>query len=302
MVVINYYNSDNKTKFIDTIVEPGRKNLAITTFNKMAKYEYKLRKDIYNFTMKEILHAFLDSSIVLYRPYIHGRAIINEWRAQNGKSPVELPDEETYKQMFIDNGNIDYVMSQRDLLFAGYDAIQKYSDEVGYDCISYFSMPLLYELLVFEGLTDEQILSINRREIIKDYVLPNGKTISDPEIIKLVDMVANATHYTLKRSEQGTDVIRTYDNSYALIRLKIPTLTRTFSKLGNSLSDSKIRTASKFYQAFEKDISAHNFKVILSRYQVRVRIKDKDSMLHGFSPADEEMYQIYKGVRMKHSI
>ena len=301
MKVLNFYNYNNKLEFINNIEEESRRKLAKATFNKISKYEYKLRKDVYSFTQNELVNAFLDSLIVLYRPYMFGNSIINDWRKANERKPITLPNEEVYKQLFIEQGRLEYVINMEELLLTGYDSIQIYSNDKGFDYTSYFLMPLLYEVFVFLGLDNSQIESIQTKQITSDYTLPNGTAIKDARIKQLIDNVAGLDHYVCN-NPRGEAIKKYYEDSPMLIKQKCSSLKSTFEKLDNPLlRDAKVRKAATFNRLFEKDISAHNFQIELSRYQLEHKLSDGDLAIHGLTYNDEEMYNLYKAIRIKHN-
>lgn len=179
MITSKYYNNQPKKEFLSSIAEVSKRSDAMTLFNKGSLYEFKFKKDMYDFSEQESINLFINMKIVRYKDYVNTRKILNEWRIFNGRKPVQLiQQEKDYKELYINNGSTDYVLDENDLFSRANVAIAQYSkDHDNFDYTEYFSMPLGYMSLLYYGLSDEQIQTIKRSEIVKDFILPNGRVV-----------------------------------------------------------------------------------------------------------------------------
>ena len=233
---------------------------------------------------------------------------MNEWRIFNGRKPVQLiQQEKDYKELYINNGSIDYVLDENDLFYRANVAIAQYSkDHDNFDYTEYFSMPLVYMSLLYYGLSDEQIQTIKRSEIVKDFILPNGRVVGEV-FQQLYADVAERNRYPVT-SKTGKKIYKEYNkgNVNNLIRKSCSVLATIFHKLSeydDTLSLKNVIKAGLYNSIFEEDIRQHNIKLLLTRTQIKNDLdKNKRTKTHGLSNEQEEEYNIFKGIRLKHGL
>ena len=308
MIKNNYYNQSKKKDYLSTIDEESKYRLATALFNKGSCYEFKFEKDMYDFSEQESIDLFINIGIVKYKAYVNIRKILNEWRIFNGRKPVQLiQQEKDYKELYINNGSIDYVLDENDLFSRANVAIAQYSkDHDNFDYTEYFSMPLVYMSLLYYGLSDEQIQTIKRSEIVKDFILPNGRVVGEV-FQQLYADVAERNRYPVT-SKTGKKIYKEYNkgNVNNLIRKSCSVLATIFHKLSeydDTLSLKNVIKAGLYNSIFEEDIRQHNIKLLLTRTQIKNDLdKNKRTKTHGLSNEQEEEYNIFKGIRLKHGL
>ena len=308
MIKNNYYNQSKKKDYLSTIDEESKYRLATALFNKGSCYEFKFEKDMYDFSEQESIDLFINIGIVKYKAYVNIRKILNEWRIFNGRKPVQLiQQEKDYKELYINNGSIDYVLSENNLFSRASVAIAQYSkDHDNFDYTEYFSMPLVYMSLLYYGLSDEQIQTIKRSEIVKDFILPNGRVVGEV-FQQLYADVAERNRYPVT-SKTGKKIYKEYNkgNVNNLIRKSCSVLATIFHKLSeydDTLSLKNVIKAGLYNSIFEEDIRQHNIKLLLTRTQIKNDLdKNKRTKTHGLSNEQEEEYNIFKGIRLKHGL
>lgn len=310
MIKNNYYNQSKKEDYLSTIDEKSKYRWATALFNKGSLYEFKFKKDMYDFSEQESIDLFINMRIVRYKAYVNTRKILNEWRIFNGRKPVQLiQQEKDYKELYINNGSIDYVLDENDLFSRASAAIAQYSKEHdNFDYTEYFSMPLVYMSLLYYGLSDEQIQTIKRSEIVKDkdFVLPNGRVVGKV-FQELYADVAERNEYPVT-SQTGKKIYKEYNkgNVHNLIRKSCSVLTTIFYKLSeydDTLSLKNVIKAGLYNRVFEEDIRRHNFELLLTRTQIENDLdENRRTKTHGLSDVQEEQYNIFKGIRLKHNL
>lgn len=308
MIKNNYYNQSKKKDYLSTIDEKSKYKRATALFNKGSCYEFKFEKDMYDFSEQESIDLFINIGIVKYKAYVDTRKILNEWRIFNGRKPVQLIQrEKDYKELYINNGSIDYVLSENNLFSRASVAIAQYSkDHDNFDYTEYFSMPLVYMSLLYYGLSDEQIQTIKRSEIVKDFILPNGRVVGEV-FQQLYADVAERNRYPVT-SKTGKKIYKEYNkgNVNNLIRKSCSVLATIFHKLSeydDTLSLKNVIKAGLYNSIFEEDIRQHNIKLLLTRTQIKNDLdKNKRTKTHGLSNEQEEEYNIFKGIRLKHGL
>lgn len=296
MVKLVLYDPESKNKFIEKLSDD---RIAKAFFNKTSPYEFLKRKDIYEFSEKETIDLFLETDLVTYRQYSNCRAVLNLWREEHNKPNLKLLNEQEIKRKYIERGSIKYVLDIKDLYSSILQAVNDYNFKESFDYTSYFMMPMLYELLVYMNLTEEQISSLTR--ISSDnYSLPDNIKVEE-FVMNLIGEVSQMDSYLIKGNVKN--IRKYFAESNLLIRMKPDTMIRTMNKLGVSkLNHTNIAKAIKFNMAFENDIRKHDFKTILSMIEIEHNMEHGVVKKHGFTRTDEELYNIWKGIRLKHSL
>lgn len=81
------------------------------------------------------------------------------------------------------------------------------------------------------------------------------------------------------------------------------TIFHKLSEYDDTLSLKNVRKAGLYNRIFEEDIRQHDFKLLLTRTQIEKDLdENRRTKTHGLSDVQEEQYNIFKGIRLKHNL
>lgn len=301
---IKLYNCDKKMEYVDTIDEVSRQKFAITLFKFSYDAECEKDKDISSFTTEEVVDVCMEHEIMVSKEIWLVKRILNDWAEYNGCNPIELPSEYEYKQKYIDRGVLNYVLSLEELMTDLLEITRKYCCYDEYHNDSEWLMVKAYIALKYLGLSDNEIAGLTSEILFPDYILPNGKTIVNEELKSLLAVCSESKGCTVVY-KNGQHRSHKYTPAFEgqIIKSETETLRRAWTRLlaknpREKLARKNVIYAGKFYDVYVEELKKENVSVVLSRSQINLTMKNNLTP-NGFSLREEEIYQIYKAIRLR---
>lgn len=300
---IVYYNQENKQKFIDSIVEDSRKRFAMSLFGKTCAIEKAQDRDIYDFSQEEIIELCMNLNIIVSKELWFADKILNDWKFRNGKEPFEFPDDSAYKKMYIAKGNLEYVLSLEELLSEINSVIKSICEKNHYYDDSEWLMPKAYIILKYYGLNDEEIQALSSKKLFPTYTLPNNITIQNDEVKAILRACYTGEEFKAYY-ENGNHRIIKYNPDFEdqIIKRSRSTMLKKWNTIPiKKLQVKNVTYAGKFYKAYlddmNKEIGSGKAQIVLSRSRILCSMTNNLSV-HGFSLVEEELYQVYKAIKI----
>ena len=304
---MNLYNEEQKNAFVETIGETSRKKFALSFFKKASEVEYHKDRDINTFTTDEVIEFCMEQSFISSKEIWLIKRILDDYATFCGCKPIEMLSELEYKKRYIDRGVMDYVLTLQELLSEMMIATRKYCVYEKYYDDSEWFMPKAYIALLFLGISDDIVRELSIFKLQPDYILPNGKSIgNDKDLVKLLLSCAKNDEYT-NIYNNGQHRIRHYKPDFEgqIIKMSPITLQRAWQKmvyeqtpLNSKLIIRNVINAGRFSDIYNEDLKAERLEVTLTRGEI-VATMNNNLTPNGLSLRDEELYQIYKAIRLK---
>ena len=317
MKKINLYNKEHKEQYLESLPSDDLRRVERRFLNCMFEYESRLRKDISEFSLEEIVNAILGSHIVMTEEYKRCRSTITRYREYCGATPITMPSVTEIKQAYIDNGVFPYALSDKDLYETAINVVRQTEYQK-----RFLEMSIAYLLLMFYGVSEQQCLTIPK-SFTDVFTLPNGKIITDSNIQDFFVDLAKSTGYSVRSNIKGeTKSLKYMDSSYLLreayyissppedqhkdidsdglniIRSKCSKLSRFTDKL----LFSHVVLAGLLNDTFNQDLENRDFRTtIMTETEIKNGLKN-GTIKHDLTLVQEERYQLFKAIRIKNSI
>jgi hypothetical protein len=274
-------------------------------------FEESLGKDVLDFTQDELTETFFDLTLYTYRERKDNLILLNKYALYMGKPELTLPGEAELKKLYIERGKIEVVINDEEL----FDAMKVALDKT--NCVDehYFDMPILRQLMLYYGVSDEQLINM-KKTFINNFMLPTGKKITNKAIQDFIVGVVMSGGYKVG-GKDGTVRYRRYvDTDLLLVRSyyvsdtpkrtdkpqenllnQLQTQFKELYSNDDRLTTKNITMAGKFDRAYQLDMSKGNKEVILSWYILKQKAHVK-----GLTLLEEERYNVYKLYRLNNNI
>ena len=311
----NFFNAEKKIKFWETLIDQkDYYNNTCNLFNKLKPFEESLGKDVLDFTQDELTETFFDLTLYTYRERKDNLILLNKYALYMGKPELTLPGEAELKKLYIERGKIEVVINDEDLFDAMMVALKK-ANRVDKH---YFDMPILRQLMLYYGVSDEQLINM-KKTFINNFKLPTGKEITNKAIQDFIIGIVMSGGYKVGgkdgtvryRRYVDTDLLlaRSYyvsdtpkrtdktDKSQENLLNQLQTQFKELYSNDDRLTTKNITIAGKFDRAYQLDMLKDNKEVILSWY----RLKQK-AHVKGLTLLEEERYNVYKLYRLNNNI
>ena len=224
---------------------------------------------------------------------------------------MTLPGEAELKKLYVKRGKFEVVFNDEDL----FDAMMIALDEA--NCVDkhYYDMPILRQLMLYYGVSDEQLINM-KKTFINDFKLPTGKEITNKAIQNFIVNVVMSDGYRvggkdgtvryrryvetellLARSYYVSDTPKRTDKPQENLLNQLQTQFKELYSNDDHLTTKNITMAGKFDRAYQLDMSKGNKEVILSWYRLQQKAHIK-----GLTLLEEERYNVYKLFRLNNNI
>lgn len=314
MKKVQLYNRQFKEEYLSSLRSADMVRSDQRFFGYMLNYEAKLDKDVKDFSVSEILDAFIGVPLVTAQQYKLGKVSLNRYRNYLRLGEIKLPSNVEIKQAYIEHGVPQYVLDDKDL----YDTIMQTARHSGYD-FEFHEMYIALLFMLYYGLSEQECMVLPET-FVEDFRLPNGITITNPDIQQFFIDLSKSRGYHIADGRQME-----YVNSPYLLRLafyegRLPKSARKsegeencsvvdilkvkskyFTQYTSKLTIPNIALAGQMNRAFEDDLRKHDFGVILHYPELQRKYKNGTTN-HGMSIVNEEKYQLFKAFRLKNNL
>ena len=308
----NFFNAEIKFKFWETLIDQkDYYNNTCTLFNKLKPFEERLGKDVLDFTQDELTETFFGLTLYTCRERKDNLILLNKYALYMGKPELTLPGEADLKKLYVERGKFEVVFNDEDL----FDAMMVALDET--NCVDkhYYDMPILRQLMLYYGVSDEQLVNM-KKTFINDFKLPTGKEITSKAIQNFIINVVMSggyrvggkdgtvryrryveTELLLARSYYVSDTPKRTDKPQENLLNQLRTQFKELYSNDDRLTTKNITMAGKFDRAYQLDMSKGNKEIILSWY-----ILGQKAHIKGLTLLEEERYNVYKLFRLNNNI